>query len=186
MSERSEHGVATADGPPPETPGVAVPPTAPPARGAGPWVRRGLIAALLLGALAVLVWGGRDADTDGVSTDRDPAIVSQFPMPGATALRQTEIGAMLRPGYDGRLVINGIEVPEDQMEGAIDPNSVSPEQLRRYGIRPNNRNTVYFKPGPGKVLTELPNGEVTVSLRYFKDRQAQARGRTVTWTFQVD
>lgn len=186
MSEPSDHGVATADQAPPETPPAAVPagPRVPSARST--WVRRGVIAALLAGAVAVLVVGGRDADTDGVSTDRDPAIVSQFPMPGATALRQTEIGATLRPGYDGRLVVNGVEIPEDQMMGAIDPNSVTPEELRRFGIRPNNRNTVFFKPGPGKVITELPNGEVTVSVRYFKDRQDQARGRTVTWSFQVD
>ncbi|MEZ5178567.1 MAG: hypothetical protein R2746_09880 [Acidimicrobiales bacterium] len=63
---------------------------------------------------------------------------------------------------------------------------MSPEELARYGIRPNNRNRVFFKPGPGKVITSLPNGEVTVSVRYFKDRQAEARGRTVTWSFQVD
>ncbi|MBX3284495.1 MAG: hypothetical protein KF703_04055 [Actinobacteria bacterium] len=182
MSDRPEPGVATA--PPPPT--VVEPPPPAPHPDRGRWIRRGLIAALLLGAVAVLVLGGRGADTDGVTTDRDPAIVRQFPMPGATALRQTEIGVELRPGYDGRLLINGVEVPEDQMEGAIDPNSVSPEELARYGIRPNNRNRVFFKPGPGKVITSLPNGEVTVSVRYFKDRQAEARGRTVTWSFQVD
>lgn len=186
MSEPTDRGVATANEPARETP-AAPAPAAPPAPSTrATWVRRGVIAALLVAAVAVLVVGGRDADTDGISTDRDPAIVSQFPMPGATALRQTEIGAELRAGYDGRLVINGVEIPEDQMEGAIDPNSVTPEELRRYGIRPNNRNAVYFKPGPGKAITELPNGEVTVSVRYFKDRQDQARGRTVSWTFQVD
>jgi hypothetical protein len=186
MSDRSDHGLATADATPPETPEDTVPdPPATPSATAR-WVRRGVIAVLLAGAVAVLAIGGRDADTDGVSTDRDPAIVSQFPMPGATALRQTEIGATLRPGYDGRLVVNGVEIPEDQMMGAIDPNSVTPEELQRYGIRPNNRNTVFFKPGPGKVITELPNGEVSVSVRYFKDRQDQTRGRTVSWTFQVD
>lgn len=186
MSERTDHGVATADEPSPDTSGAtsAAAPARPSPRST--WTRRGVILALLAGAVAVLVVGGRTADTDGVSADRDPAIVSQFPMPGATALRQTEIGAMLRAGYDGRLVINGVDIPEDQMEGAIDPSSVTPEQLRRYGIRRNNRNSVYFKPGPGKVITELPNGQVTVSVRYFKDRQAEARGRTVSWTFQVD
>lgn len=186
MSERTDPGVATADEPAPETPQGTDSPARPGPSARSPWLRRGVIAVLLLGAVAVLLLGGRNADTDGITTDRDPAIVSQFPMPGATALRQTEIGAELRTGYDGRLVINGVEIPEDQMEGAIDPNSVTPEELKRYGIRPNNRNSVYFQPGPGKVLTELPNGEVTVSVRYFKDRQDQARGRTVTWTFQVD
>ncbi len=186
MSERTDHGVATADGPSSKAPEAPHLEAAPRPSAGATWVRRGLIFALLAGAVAVLVVGGRDADTDGISADRDPAIVSQFPMPGATALRQTEIGAVLRPGYDGRLVINGVAIPEDQMVGAIDPSSVTPEELRRYGIRPNNRNSVYFKPGPGKVLTELPNGEVTVSVRYFKDRQAESRGRTVSWTFQVD
>lgn len=186
MTDRSQTPVAGPEDPPPTVADALAPETPDPTPTRSPWLRRALIAALLLGAVAVLVLGGRDADTDGISTDRDPAIVSQFPMPGATALRQTEIGVMLKAGYDGRLVVNDIEIPEEQMEGAIDPNSVTPEELRRYGIRPNNRNSVFFKPGPGKVLTELPNGEVRVSVRYFKDRQAQARGRTVSWTFQVD
>lgn len=186
MSDPTEHGVATAAEPSPEPPDPAVsaPLSAPSALAT--WGRRGVIALLLAGAVAVLVVGGRNADTEGDTTDRDPAIVSQFPMPGATALRQTEIGVTLRPGYDGRLVVNGVEIPEDQMLGAIDPNSVTPEELRRFGIRPNNRNSVFFRPGPGKVISELPNGEVTVAVRYFKDRQDQARGRTVSWTFQVD
>ena len=178
----------------PDTSAPAPPAEPAPAPDPGPWaeprsrtwLRRAGILALLAVAVGVLAYGAGKGDTGPPETDPDPVVVTQFPGPGAKALRQTQIGAELQPGYDGRLVVNGTEVPEDQMEGAVDPASVSPDELRRYGIRPNNRHRVFFQPGPGKVVEELPQGEVTVTLRYFQERRSEATGRSITWTFTVD
>ena len=72
------------------------------------------------------------------------------------------------------------------MQGAVDPSTLTAEELKQYGLRPNNRNSVAFQPGPGKVIERLPTGQVQASVRYFRDRRNPNAGRTVTWTFNVD
>lgn len=149
------------------------------------WLRRTIIAVLLVGCAGLLVWANGFSDAGTTPKDQDPVIVSQAPPPGGTALRQTTIGAELQSGYDGRLTINGIAVPESQMEGARDPATVDPDDLKKNGLRPNNHNRVYFTPGPGKVIEKLPAGQVFVSIRYFKDRLPGGAGRAISWTFTV-
>jgi len=162
---------------------TSVPPvTAPPSS----WLRRIVIGALLVFCVVLAAKGCRHTDTSNAAGDQDPVIVSQTPLPGSHALSQSEVSAVLLQGYDGRLTINGIAIPEGQMEGAVDPSSMSAADFRKYGLRPNNRNTVAFQPGPGKVLTSLPTGEVTVTVHYFRDRLNQQGGRTVSWSFTVD
>lgn len=149
------------------------------------WLRRTVTVVVLGAALALAAWGMGVVETGGGQDELDPAIVSLFPTSDAQALRQTEVGAELAQGYDGRLTVNGIEVPEAQMEGARDPSTVDPADLAKNGLRPNNRNHVFFKPGPGKVLEELQQGTVTITLRYFKDRKEET-SRTVSWSIRVD
>ena len=163
----------------------ALPAPEPPSIGGWPnWVRRTLIAVVMLSALAVAVWmvassnSGQNADLD-----RD-VIISLTPNDGAQALRQTEVGADLAPGYDGRLTINGVEIPEEQMVGARDPSTVAPDDLAANGLRANNRNRVYFKPGPGKVIERFDQGTVDIVLRYFKEG-AGTEGGTVRWSIRV-
>ena len=115
----------------------------------------------------------------------NPAIVAQFPAPGGRALRQTDVGAELLVGYDGRLTVNGIDIPEEQMEGAVDPAGLSEAELRQYGVRPTSRNRVVFRPGPGKVIEEFEPGQVTIVLRYFKDFRAETTSRVISWTVTV-
>ncbi|MGI8754612.1 MAG: hypothetical protein ACR2MB_01880 [Acidimicrobiales bacterium] len=150
------------------------------------WQRRAVIAVVLVVAVTVLVLAGRRNQVGQALKDRDPVVVVQLPPPGGRALRQTEVGAELKVGYDGRLTINGTPIPEEQMSGAIDPTTVSAQELRQFGIRPNKRNSVYFQPGPGKVIESFDTGPVTIALRYFKDRQATTTGRTISWTISVD
>jgi hypothetical protein len=153
--------------------------------GTNPWPRRVTMAAVLALAAAIFAYGCNVGESARDDTSH-PSVLEQYPAPGGRALRQTEVGAQLEVGFDGRLTVNGIAIPEDQMEGAIDPSSVTPEQLRQFGIRPQNRNRVVFRPGPGKVIEEFEPGEITVTLRYFPDRRDPGEGaRTVTWTARV-
>lgn len=150
------------------------------------WLRRTVIAVVLLAALGVAVWG---ATTGGSGAEQQlvkGAIINLSPPEGGQALRQTAVGADLAPGYDGRLTVNGIAIPEEQMEGARDPATLSAKDLAENGVRANNRNSVYFKPGPGKVIEEFQHGTVTIALDYFKDRRQSTTTNRVTWTIRVD
>jgi hypothetical protein len=173
----------TADGAGPTDP--AETPARPPTTGRD-WVRRGVILVALVAAAALLVWGTRDTESGLEGGSNDPVIVSRVPLPDAIEPRQVDIGAELQIGYDGRLQVNGVDIPEDEMIGAVDPATVSAEELERLGIRPNNRNTVRFRPGPGKVIESLPRGEVEVTVTYFRDRSPQENRGSDTWTFTVN
>lgn len=159
-------------------------PGAPTGDGWPTWLRRTLTVGLLLAGVALAAWGARSSSV-GENPDYGRGIVGLNPPADAQAPRQTSVGADLQAGYDGRLTIDGIAVPEDQLEGARDPATVDPKDLAANGLRPNNRNRVYFKPGPGKVIEEFRQGTVTVTLRYFKERQEATTTNTVTWTFRV-
>lgn len=166
-----------------EQPALAAPAPAP-VGGWPDWARRSLIAFVLLGALAIAVWMVASSNS-GQNDDLDKAvIISLTPNDGAQALRQTEVGADLAVGYDGRLTINGIEIPEEQMVGARDPKIVAPEDIEANGLRANNRNQVYFKPGPGKVIEKFEQGTVDIVLRYFKEGEG-TNGGTVRWSIKV-
>jgi hypothetical protein len=149
------------------------------------WKRRTLIGVVMLLAIGSAAWliGSTDSNPNN---DLDKSVViSLTPNEGGQAPIQTEVGAGLAVGYDGRLTINGVEIPEDQMVGARDPSKVTPEDLRQNGLRPNNRNQVFFKPGPGKVIEKFESGTIDVTLRYFKDGQPGEGAGTVTWSFKV-
>jgi len=169
-----------------EQPALAAPaPAPPPVDGWPDWARRTVIGLVLLTAFAAAAWliGSTESDQNA---DLDRAVViSLTPNDGAQAVRQTEVGADLAVGYDGRLTINGVEIPEDQMVGARDPSIVDPKDLAANGLRANNRNQVYFKPGPGKVIEQFEPGPVDISLRYFKDGQPNEGVGTVRWSIKV-
>ena len=66
------------------------------------------------------------------------------------------------------------------------PSKVDPADLAKNGVRPNNRNSVFFKPGPGKVIEEFDHGTVTIALDYFLEEQQETTSNRVTWTIRVD
>lgn len=149
------------------------------------WGRRIVIFLALALAVFVLVKGTERAETGLDVIDSNPVIVSQAPLPGSIVLYQTELGVELQPGYDGRLIINGVVIPDDQLEGAVDPSTLTPEQLQQFGVRPNGRNRLFFDPAAGKAIEELPQGVNTVTVQYHRDRQPDVDTGTVSWTFTV-
>jgi hypothetical protein len=133
----------------------------------------------LLVAVGLLVAAGSlllaihltNTDAEDPVTVTGPAAVVQQLVPGngSSELRQSEIGVDLAPGYDAALVVNGLEIPRKQLR-------VVPAQ-----------NQVFFTPGPGKVIEELPAGRTCVVALVWPS--AQGRGttqdKTVPWCFSV-
>lgn len=149
------------------------------------WVRRAVIAVALLGAFAFVVVSCNRSEVTLNQGGGDARVVTRFPLPDAQAPRQSQVGIELQPGYDGTLLINGTGIPETQLDGASDPTKVDPAILRQFGVRPNNRNRLFFTPGPGKVFTELPKGKVVITAQFHKDRQPGVDQGTASWTITV-
>ncbi len=150
------------------------------------WPRRLLMACALGAAIAFLVVtlqkSPESASRPGAVTD--PAVVRSVPEPGAHVLRQTSVGVELLPGYDGELTIDGVSIPEDQLDGAIAPGN--PSYDPELGIRPNNRNHVFFTPGPDKAIDRYRTGEVHVTARFWNIADGRSASRTVSWAFFVN
>ena len=137
-----------------------------------PWrlVARRVVITLLLLLAAFLLWysGIRKAEPED-PTLVDSAIEQLVPDRGATAVRQAEIGIDLAPGWTGVLIINGKEIPEDQLR-RVDP-----------------LNQVFFRPAEGREIEALPPGRVVVTAVIWRpvDGETREQGRSRSWEFRV-
>ncbi len=129
---------------------------------------------LVPGALAVFALGlfvyaftlGRGTTDIVVTGD---AVEQLVPARGAQVLRQTEVGIDLAPEWTALLVINGIEIPEDQLR------------------RVDAQNQVFFTAGPGREIEELPAGTVQVTALIWRPVAGETRDDAdqVQWSFEV-
>ncbi|HEU5152761.1 MAG TPA: hypothetical protein VFU19_19885 [Iamia sp.] len=142
-----------------------------------------IVAVLAVAVLCLYVAGRSGGDTDPAATGATTAIESYQPSPGGRVLRQSEVGVVLKSGYDGRISIDGIAIPEEQMVGAIDESN--PEYDPETGPRPNNKTVVKYQPGPGKAVTEYATGAVEVTIRYWRIADGPDAARTTTYTVRV-
>lgn len=150
------------------------------------WPRRIIMAGALAAAIAFLAVSLEKSPESAShpAAVEDPAVVSRMPEPTAHVLRQSSVGVELLPGYDGELTINGIRIPEDQLDGVIPPDS--PAYDPKLGLRPNTRNKVFFTPGPDKAINRYPTGEVTVTARFWSIADGPATARSISWAFFVN
>jgi hypothetical protein len=71
--------------------------------------------------------------------------------------------------YTGVLVIDGIEIPEDQLERVV------------------SLQTISFRPGPDKAISRYRAGENTVVVKYWRGRLQDRPGNPYSfgWTFRA-
>jgi hypothetical protein len=132
-----------------------------------------LIIAMVVAAFAALYAGVRATDTgdsDPVSVSGRPDVVEHLvPGAGDEVIRQAELGIDLAPGYEGALVLNGVEIPTDELR-------LVPEQ-----------NQVFFTPGEGKVVERLnagPNCAMAIVWKASAGR-GTADDQSFTWCFDA-
>lgn len=132
-----------------------------------------LIAALVVGAIAALYAGVRATDTGGndpVTVSGRPDVVEHLiPGSGDEVIRQAELGIDLAPGYEGALVVNGVEIPTDELR-------LVPEQ-----------NQVFFTPGAGKAVAKLnagPNCAMAIVWKASAGR-GTAGDQSFSWCFEA-
>ena len=133
-------------------------------------MRKLVIGALLLVALGLVAWAGQLRGEPTEPELRDAAVEAFEPPAGSpAAIRQARIGIDLAPGWTGILRINGVEIPEDQLD------------------RNDPLNQVFFQPGEGKEIERLPPGPVVVHALIWRPAFGETResARTVTWEFRV-
>lgn len=123
--------------------------------------------AALLFTLAIRLFD--DGGDDPVLRGGDAAVVENLlPARNDQVPQQSNVGIDLVTGWEGTLVIGGVEIPEDELQ-------ITPE----IGL-------VEFTPGEGRAVEQLDPGRNCVSAIIW--RVADGRGvddRTIPWCFEV-
>jgi hypothetical protein len=105
----------------------------------------------------VLRSGGQDEYVERLVPDRN----SQVP-------QQSPVGIDLVTGWTGVLVVNGVEIPEDELN-----------VTQELGL-------VEFMPADGRTVEQLEGGQNCVTAVVWPLAEGRDRGgRTVTWCFEV-
>lgn len=125
-------------------------------------------------AVAVAFFGfwfaGSQRAVETPVSQRDPAVEEIVPADGSpVAVRQARIGIDLTTGHDAVLVIQGVEIPEDELD------------------RNEPLNQVFFQPGAGKTIEELAPGPVTARALIWNELDGETRedAHSFTWQFRV-
>jgi len=125
--------------------------------------------AVAVALFAVAVVGLDDGNEDPVLEGGDRAVVENLiPRRNAQVPQQSSVGIDVVTGWDGTLVIGGVEIPREQLV-------LTPE----IGL-------IEFTPGPGQAVEELASGENCVTAVIW--RVSDGRGvddRTIPWCFDV-
>jgi hypothetical protein len=129
-----------------------------------------LIAVLVACAAVAMYLGVRATETgDGEPASASTVVEHFIPGEGDEVIRQAELGVDLAPGYEGTLVINGVEIPTDDLR-------LVPEQ-----------NQVFFTPGEGKAVERLLAGPNCALALVWKSSQGRgtANDLSFTWCFEA-
>ena len=128
------------------------------------WVYPAVVTVLVVGAITALVYAFQSSQDETEERVRPAAIVRVFPVEDAFSLRQDAIGFELACGYDGVLLVDGGEVPLDQLQ-------------RQPGI-----NRFSWTPGVGDA-PPLAAGPHTATAVYWRATEGRDESRRYTWRF---
>lgn len=130
--------------------------------------RRIVLSLLAVGALALIAIGfSMTEEPDRSEKIYDSAVRQVFPSGGELDLRQSEIGFQLAPEYTGRLQVDGVNIPDDQVRFQV-------------GL-----NIWTFLPGPDTETGALRPGRHTATAIFWPKDGTEADGRSYSWTFNV-
>ena len=123
-----------------------------------------LLLALAAAVLYIGVVSSVDHKTE-ITNSRN--VVAVRPPADATVLRQTRIFAELKAGFTGILIVDGVEIPEDQLD------------------RLEGANTVGFTPGEGTEIGELKPGRRCATVLYWQAAATRGSAESYEWCWQV-
>lgn len=133
-----------------------------------PLARKLVVPAVILVALGIFVAAGFMAADPDEPLVGSRALEQLIPARDAEVLRQDVVGVDLAPGWTGRLRIDGIFIPPEQLE------------------QDNGLNQLIFKPGEGKVIEQLPPQQNCAEITYWQVAETADQAEPpLRWCFRV-
>jgi hypothetical protein len=156
-------------------------------------VDRGLFAAsvVIAAGLMLIIWGFAVAITGDEGIDRPEAIESVQPVENAVqVLQQDRVAVDFAPGYVGRLIIDGVELPTTVIgQTDVDPGAqAQPGQqieLPTTAVFDPGNAVLTFQPTSGAPIETLEQGTREATVIYWKTAEGPDQARSYTWTFEV-
>jgi hypothetical protein len=154
---------------------------------------RGLfVASLVIAAgLLLIIFGFTTALTGDDGIDRPEAIESVLPVENAIqVLQQDRIVVDLQPGYEARLVLDGVELPTTVIgQSDVDPNvQAQPGQqvdLPTTAVFDPGNAVISFQPTDGALIETLEQGIHKATVFFWKTEDGPEFARVYSWTFEV-
>ena len=122
-----------------------------------------LIAAVAVGGFVFVFTAPKQEEGD-----KPVAIESVFPEAGSRNLRQVAVVADLAPGYTGFLLLDGVEVPRDDLQ-IVDA-----------------LNTVTLTPLPGSDYEQLAAGRHCATIVYRRIGTPESDSSSYRWCFSLN
>jgi hypothetical protein len=129
--------------------------------------RRLVISLILALSLTGMGWALNQTRTTPRFVYKDSAIHLIVPSEGDLDLRQARIGVEIDAAWTGVLQIDGVEIPEDQVQRVV-------------GL-----NQIYYTPGPGKETGALAPGRHCATAFVWRINQTRDQGHPFSWCFNV-
>lgn len=145
-----------------------------------------LFASLGIAICLVAIGVGVSMATTGTDRYGLPDAIERIdPVRGAPQVpQQTEVFVDLLPGYEGVLVIDGLELQTislDDLQAQPGRELVLPPTT----IYEKGNATLTFNPSENSEISEFSQGEHLVRVIYWKSIDGRSRARSYSWTFTV-
>ncbi len=128
---------------------------------------RRIIMTLILAAAVGGFFFVFSAPKQELTPDRPPAVEGVYPAGGNLDLRQVSIVADLAPGYTGYLLVDGVEVPRDDVQFV------------------DALNTLTLRPLPGSDFEALRPGPHCVTAVYHRIGEPETESNNYRWCFRL-
>jgi hypothetical protein len=156
-------------------------------------IDRGLLIASLMIAVGIIlvVYGVTTALTGSDGIDRPDAIESVQPVENAVqVLQQERVVVDLQPGYEARLVIDGVELPtavigQTDVDPADQPEPGQQVELPTTAVFDPGNNVVSFQPVEGALIESFAQGTHEVQVIYWKIEDGPEQALSYRWEFEV-
>ena len=128
-----------------------------------------IVAIALIAVLNLVVILAMESDTTAPGTEALPGVVESItPESGEITGLVDDVSVDLRDDLTGVLVIDGVEIPEDQLS-----------RVEELGV-------VTFRPGPDQEFRRFRAGENTVVVRYWpRGEQRPDQPASYSWRFRA-
>ena len=99
--------------------------------------------------------------------------------------QQATVIADLADGYEGRLIVDGVEIPTIRQDeiGNIDIKPGEQVTVPPGAVYEPGNATLSFTPGDGQAIDNFDEGRHTVTVIYWKILDGPGLARSYTWSF---